>query len=70
MTGRTTDFFKNESHALRLPEIVLRDSLGMLAIEILKEKRTDFAKLDYNIMLQELYEIIKDLHAEYQRQRF
>jgi hypothetical protein len=70
MAENTTDFFESKFHALRAPEIVLRDSLGMLAIEIIKEKHANFSQLNYGTMLQELHEIIKDLHAEYHHQAF
>ena len=70
MAEKTADFFENNSHALREPEIVLRDSLGLLAIEILKNKYPKFAGLDRATMLVELREIISDLHDEYHRQGF
>lgn len=70
MSNLTTDFFENESHALRAPEIVLRDSLGLLAIEILKSRHSDFSKLKSGDMLRELLEIINELHDEYQHQAF
>ena len=63
----SADFFENNSHALRMPNIVLRDSLGTLAVQILSQ-RPDFSKLDYGTMLNELENIIIDLHDAYDDQ--
>lgn len=60
----TTDFFENEDHALRSPNIVLRDSLGMLAIQLLC-KQEDITKLDHSELLSKLHHIITDLHSAY-----
>lgn len=62
----TTDFFESNDHALRTPNIVLRDCLGSLAIQILSQKH-DLAKMDYDDMLCELHSIIRELHNEYHR---
>lgn len=62
----TADFYEDNSQALRKPGIVLRDSLGVLAIHILKSKR-DISKMTYNDIIQELYAIIAELHYEYNR---
>lgn len=55
-------------HAL-VPQIVeLRDNLGALAVQVLAS-REDLSKLSYGEMLEKLYEIIDDLHSEYQHFR-
>lgn len=66
MSNLTSDFFENEEHALRHPNIVLRDSLGTLAIHILSAKE-DISKLEYNVLLDKLHTIICELHDTYQR---
>lgn len=66
MSNLTTNFFENEEQALRKPTIVLRDSLGMLAIQILCEKE-DISKLEYDVLLCKLHGIISELHDTYQR---
>ncbi len=60
----TTDFFEQNDHALRSPSIVLRDSLGLLAVQILSVK-FDLSTMSYDDMLIELHTIINDLHSEY-----
>lgn len=55
-----SDFYDNHEEALRQPKIVLRDSLGVLAIEILKS-REDISKLSYEETMQKLLDIIKEL---------
>jgi len=60
----TSDFFENEDHALRKQPIVLRDSLGNLAIQILCSKN-DISTMKYDDILLELYEIISELHKSY-----
>lgn len=62
----TTDFFENDDHALRKPNIVLRDSLGMLAIQLLSEKE-DITKMEYSELLSKLHEIISCLHTAYDK---
>lgn len=60
----TADFFEQNDHALRSSKIVLRDSLGALAVQILVA-REDVAHMDYSKMLHKLYDIIDDLHSAY-----
>lgn len=62
----TTDFFENEDHALRHPNIVLRDSLGILAVQLLS-KQEDITKLDYSELLSKLHKIITELHTVYHK---
>lgn len=57
--------YTNE-HELEHPAVVLRDSLGALAVQILAS-RDDFAGMDYPEMLDELNDIIRDLHNVYAR---
>lgn len=66
MSNLTTDFFENNDHALRHPEIVLRDSLGNLAIQLLKEKE-DISIMKYDDLLRKLHTTICELHESYQR---
>lgn len=62
----TTDFFENNDQALRQQNIVVRDSLGSLAIHVL-ESREDLSKMSYDDMLRKLYQIVDELHETYQR---
>lgn len=64
MTLLTTDFFENESQALRHTDIVLRDSLGTLAVQILAS-REDISNMEYDDLLVKLHTIIVDLHKMY-----
>lgn len=64
MSDLTSDFFENHDHALRHPNIVLRDSLGVLAIQILSVKE-DISKLQYDDLLRKLHTIISELHDTY-----
>ncbi|WP_295238266.1 hypothetical protein [Veillonella sp.] len=63
----TADFFEQNPHALREVNVVLRDSLGSLAIAILQE-RFDIKTMAYGDMLDELDSIITELHKTYQQQ--
>ena len=66
MDGCTADFFENNDHSLRSQKIVLRDSLGLLAVQILSASE-NLSSLGYHDMLVKLYVIIDELHAEYHR---
>lgn len=66
MCELTADFFENNDHALRSQKIVLRDSLGTLAVQILASRR-DISHMNYDEMLSELYGIINDLHHAYDK---
>lgn len=68
MDEYTADFFENNDHALRQQNIVLRDSLGDLAIQILC-RRKDIGSMDYRDILCDLHEIISELHYAYDKQR-
>ncbi|GEM_PF-1625338 len=65
MSQLTSDFFENEEQALRNPNIVLRDSLGTLAVQILCAKE-NIAELRYDVLLRKLHTIISELHTAYQ----
>ncbi len=60
----TSDFFENHEEALRKPNIVLRDSLGNLAIAILSKKE-NIAYMDYDILLRKLHTVICELQDAY-----
>lgn len=50
-----------------VPQIVeVRDSLGSLAVQVLAARK-DLSKLSYSEMLDELYQIVNELHDEYKR---
>ena len=61
-TYLTSDFFENEDSALRNQKIVLRDSLGSLAVQILSSKY-NLSQMNYEEMLDKLYVIIDELHT-------
>lgn len=59
--------FDAYNHAsLDEPVFVLRDSLGVLAVQILSAKK-GFAQMSYDDMLHELLDIITELHTAYDR---
>jgi hypothetical protein len=62
----TADLFENDEQALRHQNIVLRDSLGNLAIQLLFAKE-DVSNMEYDEILRKLYTIIDDLHTTYQQ---
>ena len=64
----TTDFFENNNHALRKTMIVLRDSLGVLAVAKL-QATYDLSKMETDEMLDRLHDIINDLHDRYEYHR-
>lgn len=66
MEQLSSDFFENNDHALRQPTIVLRDSLGTLAIELLSS-REDISNMEYDVLLSKLHAIICELHDTYDR---
>ena len=53
-----------DSHILPFPKIVLRDSLGYLAVQVLTA-RNDLTKMSNLEMILELHQIISDLHDTY-----
>lgn len=46
------------------PIYVLRDSLGFLAVQVLSSKK-DLSQMNYHDMLNELFDIISELHNAY-----
>ena len=46
------------------PPFVLRDSLGLLAVQVLSSKK-DLSRMNYHDMLRELFNIISELHNAY-----
>ena len=64
----TADFYENNDHALRPTIIVLRDSLGLLAVAKLQAS-FDLSKMDTDEMLDRLHDIINDLHDHYENHR-
>lgn len=61
------DFYDTNSHALQMVNVVTRDSLGTLAVSILASK-VDLSKVtDYDELVQQLYDIIDELHQSYDR---
>jgi len=59
---------EGNEHALVLPIVDVRDSLGILAIHVLSAKE-DLANMDYNTMIRKLYDITSELHAAYDDER-
>lgn len=55
---------KAEKYGLENPKIVLRDSLGVLAVHIL-EKRFDISDMPTAEILDKLLGIIEELHCAY-----
>lgn len=59
--------FDSSNHtSLDEPIFVLRDNLGVLAVQVLSAKK-DLSQISYDDMLRELLEIIEDLHKAYDR---
>ncbi|WP_297311591.1 hypothetical protein [uncultured Oscillibacter sp.] len=55
---------ENHEHAI-VPAIVdVRDNLGTLAVQVLAAKE-DLSTMNYAEMLNKLYQIVSDLHTEY-----
>ena len=59
---------EGNEHALVPPIVEVRDNLGTLAVQVLAA-REDLSKLSYREMLDKLYQIVEDLHAEYDQGR-
>lgn len=52
-------------HALVSVDAEVRDSLGTLAVQVLAA-RENLAEMNYNEMISELYDIVKDLHDAFE----
>ena len=61
-----SNFFDENDHALKSNLVVLRDSLGALAVSILSAD-PDFTKMNNRERLSRLYSLINDLQKEYER---
>jgi len=66
----TRAFINQDDNADALvPQLVeVRDSLGFLAVQVLAA-RENLATMDYTEMLNKLYQIVDDLHTEYDRRK-
>lgn len=61
------NFFDENNQSLRQVSVVVRDSLGTLAIQLLCA-RQDITKLGYNELIVELSNIVKELHGAYEHE--
>lgn len=61
------NFYDENNQALRQVSVVVRDSLGALAIQLLCSRK-DISKMDYNELIRELGDIVKELHSAYQHE--
>ena len=59
-------FYNENAHALKDVNVVLRDSLGTLAVSILETP--NFSNMSYADMLNELDTVLRDLHHTYESQ--
>lgn len=61
-------FYNENDQALKMPNIVTRDSLGTLAVKILSAKNdlSTITDADYNDLVRQLYDIICNLDESYQ----
>lgn len=55
-------------HALVPPVVEVRDNLGSLAVQVLAAKE-NLAAMDYCDMIKKFYEIVRDLHDAFDRER-
>lgn len=58
------EFFNDNDNALRMPAVVTRDSLGVLAALIVAHNH-DLSRPNYDEMVVELYEIVQELQNSY-----
>lgn len=65
----SAEFDSQNSQSLQMPEIVVRDSLGVLAIQIYSAQHdmSDIKKEDYPDLLLDLKDIVLDLQSAYDR---
>ena len=61
----TFEHYDENEQSLQAPCIVLRNSLGALAVQVLAS-RNDLSKLEYTDMLRELNTIIRELQQVYE----
>lgn len=60
-------FVYEDSQSLEPPELVTRDSLGYLAVQILAAKNDLSQENDYDHLIRELYDIIIELQQAHHR---
>ena len=60
----TSDFFEQNDDALRMVNIVTRDSLGTLAALIVAANN-DLTNYDADELVRQLYDVIAELHQSY-----
>ena len=60
----TSDFFEQNDEALRMVNIVTRDSLGTLAALIVAANN-DLTNYDADELVRQLYDVIAELHQSY-----
>lgn len=63
-----SDFYKENENALPIQHLVVRDSLGTLAVQILSARNDlskDLTSADFSDLVVELYDIISELHSAY-----
>ncbi|MNW38913.1 hypothetical protein D3C74_159930 [compost metagenome] len=61
------NFYDENNQALRKVSVVVRDSLGDLAIQLLRARK-DITKMDYNELIRELGDIVDDLQKAYMQE--
>ncbi len=59
---------EDHEHALVPPIVEVRDNLGTLAVHVLSA-RENLSTMDYETMIQKLYDITCELHAAYGKER-
>jgi CHAD domain-containing protein len=68
ITMLDSDFYKENENALPIQHLVVRDSLGTLAVQILSARNDlskDLTSADFSDLVVELYDIISELHSAY-----
>lgn len=61
----TWEFYNENDHALRMPTVVTRDNLGVLAALIVAHNH-DLSNPNYDEMVLDLYETVKELQYSYE----
>ena len=59
------EFYNDNDQALRMPAVVTRDNLGVLAALIVAHNH-DLSNPDYDDMVRDLYETVKNLQYSYE----
>lgn len=63
------EFYDENSHALRDPNVIVRDHLGDIALQLLLAK-TDISQLSYGDLLDQYRSIVIDLQKTYQQKAY